>query len=235
MSRAVSILTRAAFAAALLIAASVYASAQSTSGTVTMSATVSKFVELNSGGAVTLSGNSGGGVTTDGTANQPLAVSVNLGELGPANTNSFVTANVPLKIRSNAAYVLSMSATVTSSGTTANKITAADVGFGLGAVTRTGTGVNTGGTDTNATSGDPTLAANGSVNAASGRYEFTATRSNLGAFSSSTTALSGSYVMNAVPRSNSNGLSVPAIFAVKPQFFENGSTTVSVTFTVTAP
>jgi hypothetical protein len=28
---------------------------------------------------------------------------------------------------------------------------------------------------------------------------------------------------------------VPAIFAIKPQFFENGSTTVSVTFTVTAP
>jgi hypothetical protein len=41
--------------------------------------------------------------------------------------------------------------------------------------------------------------------------------------------------MNAVPRSNANGLTVPAIFAVKPQFFENGTTTISVTFTVTAP
>jgi hypothetical protein len=41
--------------------------------------------------------------------------------------------------------------------------------------------------------------------------------------------------MNAVPRSNSNGLTVPAFFAIKPQFFENGTTTVSVTFTVTAP
>jgi hypothetical protein len=28
---------------------------------------------------------------------------------------------------------------------------------------------------------------------------------------------------------------VPALFAVKPQFFENGTTTISVTFTVTAP
>jgi hypothetical protein len=28
---------------------------------------------------------------------------------------------------------------------------------------------------------------------------------------------------------------VPAMFAVKPQFFENGTTTISVTFTVTAP
>ncbi|HEU4713176.1 MAG TPA: hypothetical protein VFS76_16510 [Pyrinomonadaceae bacterium] len=207
---------------------------QSTTGTVTMSATVSKFVEINSGGAVTLTGNSGGGVITDGTTNSPLGVSINLGELGPSNTNPFVTALVPLKLRSNAGYVLSMTAVVTSSGTTANRIGAADVGFGLGTVNRTGLGVNAG-ADTNATSGDPTLAANGSVNATSGRYEFTAVRSNLNAFSSATTALSGPFIMNAVPRSNANGLTVPAFFAVKPQFFENGTTTISVTFTVTAP
>jgi len=200
-----------------------------------MSATVSKFVEINSGGPATLSGNSGGGITTDGVANSPLAVSINLGELGPSNTNSLVSAVVPLKLRSNASYVLSMSATVTSSGTTSNKIGAADVGFGLGTVTRSGTGVNTSGTDTNATSGDPTLVANGSVNGTTGRYEFTAVRSNLSAFSSATTALSGPFIMNAVPRSNANGLTVPAFFAIKPQFFENGTTTVSVTFTVVAP
>src|SRR5688572_32465883 len=107
---------------------------QSTTGTVTVSATVSKFVEINSGGAVTLTGNSGGGVTTDGVVNSPLAVSINLGELGPSNTNPFVIAQVPLKLRSNAPYVLSVSANVTSSGTTTNRIGAADVGFGLGSV-----------------------------------------------------------------------------------------------------
>ena len=219
----------------LLMVAAVACVGQSTTGTVSMSATVSKFVEINSGGAVTLTGNSGGGVTTDGVVNTPLAVSINLGELGPSNTNSFVTASVPLKIRSNAAYVLSMTATVTSSGSSSSRIGAADIGFGLGTISRTGVGVNTGGSDTNATSGDPTLAANGSVNGTTGRYEFTAVRSNLSAFSSATTALSGPIIMNAVPRSNANGLTVPAIFAVKPQFFENGTSTVSVTFTVTAP
>jgi hypothetical protein len=218
----------------LLTLAAVSSLGQSTTGTVSMSATVSKFVEINSGGAVTLTGNSGGGVTTDGVANSPLAVAINLGELGPSNTNSFVTASVPLKLRSNAAYVLSMTATVTSSGSTSSRIGAADIGFGLGTVSRTGLGVNAG-SDTNATSGDPTLAANGSVNGTTGRYEFTAVRSNLSAFSSATTALSGPIIMNAVPRSNANGLTVPAMFAVKPQFFENGTTTVSVTFTVTAP
>jgi hypothetical protein len=218
----------------LLVVFAVNCPAQSTTGTVSMSATVSKFVEINSGGSVTLTGNSGGGVTTDGVANSPLAVSINLGELGPSNTNSFVTASVPLKLRSNAAYVLSMTASVTSSGTTSSRITAADIGFGLGTVSRTGLGVNAG-SDTNATSGDPTLAANGSINGTTGRYEFTAVRSNLSAFSSATTALSGPIIMNAVPRSNANGLTVPALFAVKPQFFENGTTTISVTFTVTAP
>ena len=224
----------------LLLTLSLFISAdnsfgQATSGTVSMSATVSKFVELNSGGAVIITGNTGGGVTTDGVTNSPLAVAINLGELGPTNTNPFVIAQVPLKLRSNAPYVLSMSATVTSSGTTTNRIGAADVGFGLGTITRSGTGVSTTGSDTNATSGDPTLPANGSVNATSGRYEFTAVRSNLGAFTSATTALNGSFIMNAVPRSNNNGLIVPAFFAIKPQFFENGTTSISVTFTVTAP
>ena len=226
----------AAIAACLTAFFATAASAQTTTGTVSMSATVSKFVEINSGGPVTLTGNSGGGgVTTDGTLNSPLAVVVNLGELGPSNINSFVTANVPLKLRSNAAYVLSMAATVASTGSTANKIIAADIGFGLGTVTRAGVGVNAAGTDTNATLGDPTLAANGSINAGTGRFEYVAGKTNLGAFSASTTALNGAFIMNAVPRSNANGLLVPAIFSVKPQFYENGTTTATATFTITAP
>lgn len=236
MPRSISILiNKLILLTTLLIISAFSCLGQSTTGSVNMSATVSKFVEINSGGAVSLTGNSGGGVTTDGVTNSPLAVSINLGELGPGNTNNFVIAQVPLKLRSNAPYVLSMSATVTSSGTSASRIGAADVGFGLGTVSRLGIGVNTTGADTNATSGDPTLPANGSVNGTTGRYEFTGVRSNLSAFSSSTTALSGPIIMNAVPRSNANGLTVPAFFAVKPQFFENGTTTISVTFTVTAP
>ena len=212
----------------------VAANAQTTTGTVNLSGTVSKFVEINSGGAVTLTGNSGGGVTTDGTLNSPLAVVVNLGELGPSNTNSFVTASVPLKMRSNAAYVLSMLATVTSSGTTTNKIVAADIGFGLGAISRSGVGVAAG-TDTNATLGDPTLGANGAINATTGRFEYVVGKTNLGAFSASTTALNGPFIMNAVPRSNAFGLTVPAIFSVKPQFYEVGTMTALATFTITAP
>ena len=223
-----------AFAAFITATLTVAAGAQQTTGTVNLSGTVSKFVEINSGGAVTLAGNSGGGVTTDGTANSPLAVVVNLGELGPSNTNSFVTASVPLKLRSNAAYVLSMQASFSATGSTVEKLAASDIGFGLGSVTRSGVGVATG-TDTNGTSGDPTLPATGAVNGTTGRFEFTTSNSNLGAFASSTTALNGPYIMRAVPRANPNGLTVPAIFAVKPQFYEVGTMTATATFTVTAP
>ncbi|HEY0377184.1 MAG TPA: hypothetical protein VGC87_09520 [Pyrinomonadaceae bacterium] len=223
--------------AALFVVTAAVASAQvNTSGTVTMSGTVSKFVELNSGGAVTLSGNTGGGITTDGTADSALAVVLNMGELGPANTSSFVTASVPLKMRSNANYVLSLSATVSSTGSTSDKITAADIGFGIGSFARSSAvGVNTGGSDTNATLGDPTLGANGAVNGTTGRFEYAAGKSNLGAFSSSSSVLSGARILNAVPRSNTNGLTVPAIFSVKPQFYENGTTTATATFTIAAP
>src|SRR5215204_4627123 len=86
--------------------------AQKTPGSVTMTATVSNFVELNSGGAVTLTGNLGGSVITDGTVNTPLAVVVDMGELGPANANSFVKLSVPLKLRSNVAYQLNMVSSV---------------------------------------------------------------------------------------------------------------------------
>lgn len=237
MFNSVKRLFKLSLVTAMFVMTAAVASAQvNTSGTVSMSGTVSKFVELNSGGAVTLSGNSGGGVTTDGVADSALAVVLNLGELGPANTNSFVTASVPLKMRSNANYVLSLSATVSSTGSTADRITAADIGFGIGSFTRSSAvGVHTTGTDTNATSGDPTQAANGGVNATSGRFEYVAGKTNLGAFSASSSVLSGARILNAVPRSNTNGLTVPAIFSVKPQFYENGSTTATATFTIAAP
>jgi hypothetical protein len=240
MANSIKRLAQVTFVAALLAMTAAVASAQiNTSGTVTMSGTVSKFVELNSGGAVTLAGNSGGGVTTDGVTDSALAVVIDLGELGPSNANSFVKATVPLKMRSNSNYVLSMSAVVASTGSSTSKIIASDIGFGLGSFSRPSSGPTSigvaSGTDTDNTSGDPTLAANGAINATSGRFEYVTARSNLGAFSSSTTVLSGTRILNAVPRSNTNGLVAPAIFSVKPQFYENGTTTATATFTIAAP
>jgi hypothetical protein len=224
-------ITMAALAVSLTALFAVAANAQTT-GTVNLSGTISKFVEIQSGGGVTLTGNVGGGVTTDGTLGSALAVVVNMGELGPSNLATFVKASVPIRLRSNAAYSLAAISTVTSTGSTSNKIGAADFGFGLAPAARSGVGVAAG-TDVNGTTGDPTLA--GAVNALSGRWEFATGNSNLALFTASTTALSGPMIMNAVPRANTNGLNANAIFAVKPQFYENGTTTASMTLTVTAP
>ena len=237
MRKSLKTLFRLTSAAALVAACSAVAAAQvNTSGTVTVTGTVSKFVELNSGGAVTLSGNSGGGVNTDGLTDQELLVDIDLGELGPANSSSFVTATVPLKMRSNANYVLSLTATVGGSATSSERLTAADIGFGIGSFSRPNlTGVHNTGSDTNATLGDPTLPANGGADATSGRYVYAAGKSNLGAFSSSSSVLSGVRILNAVPRANTNGLTVPAVFSIKPQFYENGSVNATATFTIAAP
>jgi hypothetical protein len=222
----------AAIAVSITALFAMAANAQATTGTVNLSGTISKFVEISSGGGVTLAGNSGGGITTDGTLGNTLAVVINLGELGPSNTATFVKATVPVRLRSNAAYTLAAVSTVTSSGVTTNKIGAADFGFGIANVSRTGIGVAAG-TDVAGTTGDPTLG--GAVNATTGRFEFAAGNSNLAAFATSTTALNGPMIMNAVPRANTNGLNANAIFAVKPQFYENGTTTASMTLTITAP
>jgi len=205
------------------------ASAQTT-GSVTMSATVSNFVELNSGGAVTLTGNFGGSVITDGTANTPLAVVVNLGELGPSNTNSFVKLSVPLRLRSNVAYQLNMVSSVSGAGATSFSLKDTDVGFGLTPAARPAN--LAAGVDTNSTPGDPTIGGSTDVN---GRWVFAGANSTLGAFAVSGQVLTGPRINQAVAANSSTSLTVPAIFAVKPQFFDPApAITITAQFTVVA-
>jgi hypothetical protein len=217
--------------AALLAMAAAVVSAQQTTGSVTMSAAVSNYVELNSGGAVTLSGNSGGSVVTDGTMDSPLAVVVNMGELGPANSNSFVKLSVPLKLRSNVSYQLKMSSSVAGAGATAFSLKATDVGFGMDPSARPANLAS--GSDTNDTPGDPTV---GGSTDANGRWVFDGSNSTLDAFSSAAEVLSGPRVNKTVPKANSSGLVVPAIFAIKPQFYDPAaSIAISANFTISAP
>jgi hypothetical protein len=217
--------------AALLAMFAAVASAQQTTGSVTMSAAVSNYVELNSGGAVTLSGSSGGSVTTDGTLDSPLAVVVNMGELGPSNSNSFVKLSVPLKLRSNVSYQLKMSGSLSGAGAAASSLKVTDVGFGMDPSARPAS--LSSGTDTNATPGDPTV---GGSTDANGRWLFAGSNSTLGDFSSAATVLSGPRINKTVPKANTSGLVVPAIFAIKPQFYDPAaSITISANFTISAP
>jgi hypothetical protein len=215
---------------AFLLMATAVSYAQQTTGSVTMTATVSNFVELNSGGAVTLTGNFGGSVITDGTANSPLAVVVDMGELGPSNSNSFVKLSVPLKLRSNVAYQLKMLGAVSGAGATSFSLKDTDVGFGLDVSARAANLAP--GAETNATPGDPTI---GGSTDANGRWVFAGANSTLGAFSSAAEVLSGPRINRAVQANNNSGVVVPAIFTIKPQFFDPApAITITAQFTVSA-
>src|SRR5687767_10961877 len=185
------VLTSLAMTALLALSAAV-TNAQTT-GSVTMTATVSNFVELTSGGAVTLTGNLGGSVITDGTANTPLAVVVNLGELGPANTNSFVKLSVPVRLRSNVAYQLNMVSSVAGAGATAFSLKDTDVGFGLTPAARPAN--LAAGVDTNATPRDPTVGGSTDVD---GRWVFAGANSTLRAYAVSAQVLTGPRINKAV-------------------------------------
>ena len=219
-----------ALALTTLLMMSAAATFAQTTGSVTMNATVSNFVELTSGGAVTLTGNSGGSVITDGTVNTPLAVVVNLGELGPSNTNSFVKLSVPLKLRSNVGYQLNMVGSVAGAGATSFSLKDTDVGFGLTPAARPAN--LAAGVDTNATPGDPTV---GGSTDANGRWVYAGANSTLGAYAVSGAVSSGPRINKAVSANSATNLTFPAIFAVKPQFYDPApAITITAQFTVVA-
>jgi len=222
------VLTSLAITALLVLSAAV-TNAQTT-GSVTMTATVSNFVELTSGGAVTLTGNLGGSVITDGTANSPLAVVVDMGELGPANSNSFVKLSVPVRLRSNVGYQLNMVSSVAGAGATSFSLKDTDVGFGLTPAARPAN--LAAGVDTNATPGDPTVGGSTDVN---GRWVFAGANSTLGAYAVSGAVLSGPRINKTVAANSATSLTFPSIFAIKPQFFDPApAITVTAQFTVVA-
>lgn len=216
----------------------------SLSGTVTSGGTVSGYVEVRAGGVATLVNSSGGSITNNkikgDRLNTPTTMVINFGEVGPANAASFVTATVPLRVRSNVSYTLKMSAAAMTYGSgtpDANSVTLADIGFGLTTAIRDIGGGVAAGADTIAAtaSGDPTLGANGSINGATGRYIYVAGHS-LASYTISTTIMTGPRIMNAMsPGANTNGLVVTTIFALKPHFFTPGSFSTSVTFTISNP
>src|SRR3569832_32311 len=195
-NRTKGLLTPLAITALLMMSAAV--TFAQTTGSVTMTATVSNFVELTSGGSVTLTGNSGGSIITDDTTNSPLAVVVDLGELGPSNTNSFVNLRVPLRLRSNVAYQLNMVSSVAGAGATSFSLKDTDVGFGLTPAARPAN--LAAGVDTNATPGDPTVGGSTDVN---GRWVFAGANSTLGAYAVSGAVLSGPRI-NKTVAANSN-------------------------------
>jgi hypothetical protein len=245
MKRIILQSARLLFAIGIVAMSTAAAAAQTNdSGSVTLQGTVSGYVEVRAGGAATLTNNSGGGITNNkikgDKLNNPTTMAIDFGEVGPSNGASFVTATVPLRLRSNVSYTLKTSAAAMTYGSgtpDTSSVTLADIGFGVTTATRDSGGGVASGTDTIAASanGDPTAGGNGSVSGATGRYVYN-TGHSLGDYTTSTTILTGPRIMNAMVGSgNTNGLVVTTLFSVKPQFFTPGSFSTSVTFTISNP
>jgi hypothetical protein len=213
-------------------------------GTSTQQGTVSGYVQIRAGGPATLANSSGGSIVNTkikgDPLNTPTTMVIDFGEVGPSNAASFVTATIPLRLRTNVSYTFMMSAAAMTYGSgtpDANSVTLADIGFGVATATRDSGGGVAAGSDTIAPSanGDPTLGANGSISGATGRYTYVAGYS-LASYTTSATILTGPRIMHAMSdMANSNGLVVTTVIAIKPQFFTPGSFSTSVTFTISNP
>src|SRR4051794_5508002 len=92
--------------------------------------TSAQALDISSGGQPTITGTVGGSVTGSASVLNDLIVTVNFGEVSPLNTNSIVKVVIPIALRSNQPYQVSVSVSGLNNAN-AQALQAADIGFGL--------------------------------------------------------------------------------------------------------
>ncbi len=187
--------------------------------------------DISSGGLPTLTGSKGGSITGSSSTLNDLTVTINWGELSPANTGGIIKATVPIAIRSIAPYQIAVSV---AGGTNVNLqgLQKTDVGFGLArSFTRMGANSRTCSTSDTfnpAITADPTVGV--TINAA-GRTTYV---SSLNTIAGSTVILSGPNLSLLPGRLTDNGWIITVFFSMTPQFYAPGTTSTTVTFTIGA-
>jgi hypothetical protein len=190
-------------------------------------------LDISSGGQPTITGAVGGSVTGSANVQNDLTVTINFGEVSPANTNSVVKVVVPIALRSNQPYQVSVSFSGLSNAN-AQALQATDIGFGLQNPRLLG---GAGQTCTQSThivrspfNNDPATTATVGSN---GRVSYTSTLNNL---SGSTVIRSGPELSknNSSKRQQSDGWIFDAIFVLTPQFFAPGVSSATLTFNISA-
>ena len=189
--------------------------------------------DISSGGTPTITGALSGSVTGSSSVLNNLAVTINFGEVSPANANSIVKVTVPIAVRSRNGYRVRVSAT-SSTGADVLAVQRTDIGFGVRNMRPMGADsqVCTRNSHIFATpfNNDPSTSV--SINAA-GRATYPSTLNNIG---TNTLILSGprlSATANA-DRQTDNGYIFDAIVVITPQFFASGATSATLTFTISA-
>ena len=188
-------------------------------------------LDISSGGSPTITGAVNGSVTGSASVLDDLIVTINFGEVSTLNTNSIVKVVVPIALRSNQPYQVSVSVSGLNNGN-AQALQASDIGFGLQNIRKLGGA----GQDCNQSthiirspfSNDPAL--NATIGG-SGRVTYPSSLTNI---SGSTIILSGPVLSknNSSKRQQSDGYVFDAIFALTPQFFAAGVSSATLIFTI---
>jgi hypothetical protein len=188
-------------------------------------------LDISSGGQPTITGAVNGSVTGSASVLNDLIVTVNFGEVSPLNTNSIVKVVVPIALRSNQPYQVSVSVSGLNNGN-AQALQALDIGFGLQNIRKLG---GAGQDCTQSThiirspfDNDPAL---NSTVGGSGRVTYPSSLTNI---SGSTIILSGPILSknNSAKRQLSDGYVFDAVFALTPQFFAAGVSSATLIFTI---
>jgi len=190
-------------------------------------------LDISSGGQPTISGALGGSVSGSSSVLNNLAVTIDFGEISPANNNSLVKVVVPIAIRGGQPYQVAVTIAGLGNGNP-QALQASDIGFGANNMQAMGSKSSV---CTNSShifyppfGNDPAVTKSIGAN---GRVTYQSTLSNV---SVSTVILSGPRLTR---NGNSNrgtddGYIFDAIFTITPQFFAAGASSATLTFTISA-
>lgn len=189
-------------------------------------------LDISSGGTPTISGAIGGSVSGSSSVLNDLSVTINFGEVSPANTNNIVKVVVPIGIRSNQPYKVQASV-IGSNNANAQAVQNTDIGFGINNFRAMGSNsrvcTNSSHIIYSPFSNDPAISA---TIASNGRVAYPSTFNDLAA---ETTILSGPRLSNGNNnRQTNDGYIFDAIFTITPQFFAAGVTSATITLTISA-
>ena len=195
--------------------------------------TFAQALDISSGGQPIITGAVNGSVTGNASVQGDLAVTINFGEVSPLNTNAVVKVVVPIALRSNQPYQVSVSFSGLSNAN-AQALQASDVGFGIqnprllggaGQICNQSTHVIQ-----SPFNNDPATTATVGSN---GRVSYS---SSFNTLSGSTVILSGPELSknNSAKRQQSDGWVFDAVFVLTPQFFAPGVSSATLVFNISA-
>lgn len=188
-------------------------------------------LDISSGGQPTISGDLNGSVTGSASVTNDLVVTINFGEVSPLNPNANVKVVVPIAIRSNQPYQVSVTR-VGPINLNAQAIQASDVGFGIQDIRQLGGAGQVCNQSTHIIrspfDNDP---ADSATIGSNGRVSYSSSLANL---SIATVILSGPKLSknNSSKRQQSDGYEFDAIFTLTPQFFAAGVSSATLIFTI---